>query len=143
MTGVFEGVGTLQFTPDNKYAYAYSGDVTSTTTESAGTTILRFTNSSEYLVAQVCLFTDDVSNGNKFVDIQFNGVSVWKGLFDNEPAEQNQPFPLIIPPFTDFHFLYGDGNGGNITVVVTAKVKGAIEQENLESITDNNKWASK
>ena len=27
------------------------------------------------------------------------------------------------------------------TVSLTGKVKGAIEQENLESITDNNKWA--
>jgi hypothetical protein len=29
------------------------------------------------------------------------------------------------------------------SVLLTGKVNGAIEQENLEAITDNNKWASK
>ena len=120
---------TLNFTPDNKHFYAYSGVVASATTGSAGTTIMTFSTNSEYLKAQVCLFTDDVSNGNKFVDIQFNGVSVWKGLFDNEPAEQNQPFPLIIPPFTDFTFLYGDGNGGSITVIISGEAFGMTKTE--------------
>ena len=114
-------VDSLLFTDDNKHAYAYSGE-TAGTAVAATINILEFTTNSEYLMANICYFTDDLSNGNKFVDIQLNDVSVWKGAFDNEPAEQNTPFPLIIPPFTKFSFLYGDSNGGNITVVVTAKV---------------------
>ena len=112
---------SLLFTDDNKHAYAYSGEKVGTAA-SATINILEFTTNSEYLMANICYFTDDVSNGDKFVDIQLNDVSVWKGKFDNEPAEQNQPFPLIIPPFTKFVFFYGDGNGGNITVALTAKV---------------------
>ena len=40
MTGTFEGVGSLQFTPDNKYAYGFSGPVAVPHTGSASATLI-------------------------------------------------------------------------------------------------------
>ena len=49
MTGTFEGVGTLQFTPDNKHAYIYSGSLLNGSgAGAADQTILLFRNNSEY-----------------------------------------------------------------------------------------------
>ena len=45
MTGVFEGVGSLQFTPDNKLAYLYSG--TKSINNGLGT-LFEFKTGSEY-----------------------------------------------------------------------------------------------
>ena len=148
MTGTFEGVGTLQFTPDNKHAYAYSGNIIINNTSK---TLLSFTTGSEYLIAKIFWYGDIGYVGASKVitqKIQFNGVSV----FDNSrltgtSAAWNDwdPTPFIIPPFTVVTIELSNDNAGDIEygANLVAKVKGAIEQENLESITDNNKWASK
>ena len=56
------------------------------------------------------------------------------------------PIELIIPPFSEVKCTlqnFTDSSTLTFTGLVTAKVGGAIQQENLEAITDNNKWASK
>jgi len=141
MTGVFEGVGTLQFSPDNKYAYAYSGDVIAPTV-GGYTSILSFTNNSEYLVADFNFGATPTTTNIGFL-IRFNGVDIIE-IPTREPFDKTYRTLLIIPPFTTVTVL-ADPDGADETVQTTmvAKVKGAIQQENLESITDNNKWASK
>jgi len=153
MTGTFEGVGTLQFTPDNKYGYIYSGTVSVPTT--TDTTLLSFKTESEYIVAQVDYGMHDHAmtvNTQWEHWITFNDQIVMlrsEEWFTDEGRKNSAtlviPFRLIIPPFTEVKFIanHTDGNSINAYGVITGKVKGAIEQENLEAITDNNKWASK
>jgi len=143
MTGVFEGVGTLQFTPDNKYGYAYSGI---SLVGTLATEVMTFKTESEYLVGQVSIFvisdtTDDIEYIVKFNDITIMETNT-TSFKDYAPY---QPIPLIIPPFTVVTMeAFNQGAGSkNVAMNFTGKVKGAIEQENLEAITDNNKWASK
>jgi len=148
MTGEFSGVGTLQFTPDNKFAFIYSGQQTVTATPSD---LLIFTNNSEYLVAEfkVQQATPAAEGDDCLVNIYFNdilllGYVMGKNAFQEFDPSGITPTKLIVPPFTSVRVEMDNLSGGEATmcVIVTAKVGGAIEQENLESITDNNKWAS-
>jgi len=149
MTGVFEGVGTLQFSPDNKHAYAYSGVVSVNNSE---TELLQFNTNSEYIVgnwfANFNQLTADplASEDFRFI-LYLNDIQIAiMETADSQQATRNTIQNIIIPPFTNVR-ITGRNYTGSVTepcgVVLTGKVNGAIEQENLESITDNSKWASK
>jgi len=150
MTGTFEGVGTLQFTPDNKHAYAYSGLIVSHTT---AVTVLDFTTNSEYIEGcfQLNGAVDDDSPADVTLasaNVSFNETSIFILVTGNNVhrAAMSVSQKIIIPPFTrviivvDMEAIAADQYA---SVIFTGKVGGAIQQENLESITNNNKWASK
>jgi hypothetical protein len=148
MTGTFEGVGTLQFSPDNKYCYAYSGGFGSTTSSQ---TMLDFTTNGEYIVAKLITSGSigfDTPGGLKSAfKISLNGSIIALTLVDNQTDHSSSVTKLniILPPFSRFKVEVDsdDTNAGALsTAVFTGKVKGPVEQENLEAITDNNKWAN-
>ena len=150
MTGTFEGVGSsLQFSPDNKFAYAYSGTIPGSTTS---VDALSFTTQSEYLdgIFQI--------NGPTVYGTQASLVGWMRISFNNQviailtvglvsaDSQQTSKQRLIIPPFTDVlvEVVCDDNQALRLTAATfVAKVQGAIEQQNLESITDDNKWAEK
>jgi len=147
MTGTFEGVGQLQFTPDNKFAYAYSGVVLVTGGSSANTQLMDITTNSEYIVATLQAYSDNRSSAQMYFEVKFNNVLVLEIEFDQDGgvnAIMDGNMKLLIPPFTNVTVFGGmeTGTNKNYTVSLIGKVHGAIEQQNLESITDNNKWAS-
>jgi hypothetical protein len=143
MTGTFEGVGTLQFTPDNKNAYAYSGKQFANDPE---VTILEFTTESYYLVGSI-QFTSPAGTSDDLIfrtylnDIQVSG-SNWTDTRQNENI--NQPVLFIIPPFSTISARVLNGTSSSareVYAIGTFKVKGPIEQVDLEAITDGSKWA--
>ena len=143
MTGTFEGVGTLQFSPDNKRAYALSGNIAVINTE---TTLLEFRTNSEYHIAKISISNFSGSGDDIRYYIYFNNTEVYGGYY-NSTSNNNivlHPLYITVPPFTDLKItgqnLSSSSERAN-TAVFVSKVKGAIEQENLEAITDNNKWA--
>ena len=144
MTGTFEGVGSLQFTPDNKFCYAYSGGITIADTDTH--TALSFRTDSEYIVANFIFWRRSWEANDVAFYVEFNGEQVLSWIGGANPPSGSNKKPLIIPPFTEV-VVYIDKQEHSSTSIVganlTGKVFGAIEQENLESITDNNKWASK
>jgi len=141
MSGTFEGVGTLQFTPDNKNAYAYSGEISVSTEK----TLLEFQPNSEYLK---CLIevgagarTDDDYKVRFYLDDQVVFLKYMNNTYD--PLTGITAF--IIPPFSTFKLTLQNQSTATAnvwTANVTAKVGGAIEQQNLEAITDANDWAA-
>jgi len=145
MTGVFEGVGSLQFSPDNKFAYAYSGAVSGDDTEFI---LLTFKTNSEYLVGSWRVGYSDSTYRNfdfrlLFNDIEIEQLFLLTSSINDVGSKDNI---IVIPPFTTIKILAAnteDSTTQTVNAIVTAKVKGAIQQENLESITNNNKWASK
>jgi|TARA_R110000824_G_scaffold115193_1_gene266216 hypothetical protein len=145
MTGVFEGVGTLQFSPDNKYCYAYSGSISPNSNAAPETTALLFTTQSYYSLIKLnwtCSSTS--STVDQFFRILMNDIIIFDSVAeDDETATGQSPLDLIIPPFSKFEIKVGNAATSPFTVLLVGEVKGAIEQENLESITNNNKWASK
>lgn len=145
MTGTFEGVGSLQFSPDNKYCFAYSGEVSVANTE---LNLIDIKTNSEYIVGHVQLGSKAQENEDYEFKIYFNDVIVFSATFGNQGQYYlgAWPVPIIIPPFTNVKMSLdniADTDSRIWTVGLTGKVSGAIEQQNLESITDDNKWAEK
>ncbi len=128
MSGTFEGVGTLQFTPDNKFAYAYGGVITTSGTGSANTTLLEVTTESYYLDSKIAIQSDEAGGATEYIEIRFNDQTVLQSFFDTASGSTGSvlfdtPFYFIIPPFTKVTILGGVSAGTEeFTAQITAKV---------------------
>jgi hypothetical protein len=137
MAGTFQGAGTLQFTPDNKHAFAYSGNISVTGASSANTNILEFDTQSYYLITTFQPFSTNRGSAQLYLEIKLDDETVVKTEFDSSGSVNpllDVPIKLIIPPFTNFKTFVGieSGSSTNWSAVLTSKVKGSIEQFNLE-----------
>ena len=111
-----------------QHCYAMSGPVTDEGSESAATTCLDFTTGSGYILATIAYASNSAhSTQDEFVDISFNGESVWAPRYDkSEAATNDQPFEILIPPQTRFIFKWGlDSNHREMSVILTGRVYGA------------------
>jgi hypothetical protein len=133
MSGTFQGVGSLQFTPDNKYCFGYTGKKT---IDDNVTTILEFTTASEYILGKyfTCYFENNIGQNYDFTllldDVQIDQIT----RNDNFADEKNSNFEFIIPPFTNVKFTaqnVSDTSTRSVGVVFTGKVKGTIKQFDL------------
>ncbi len=100
----------LQFTNDNKHAYAYSGAVASSASQLV---ILDFYTNSEYILAKFQPFYRSDSGNNisyriKFNDIEIAGVELTSSR-DYTPYDE---IHLIIPPFTNVVVTHANISGG-------------------------------
>jgi len=106
----------LNFTPDNKNFYSYSGAIAS----SAGNfvTMLEFTTQSETLVGQIVfsgpILASDPGNGSDGnFKLSMNGAEILIINFGTS-AEDMQSYsvtPVIIPPFTTVKIEYLSADG--------------------------------
>ena len=92
----------LNFTPDNKHCYAYSGVVTLSTSYQ---TLLEFTTQSEYVKAilQLMADLDDLSTSWLDYELKFNDVIVAHAQMERNNFDW-EPLDIIIPPFTEVKF---------------------------------------
>tara|TARA_R110000822_G_scaffold12253_1_gene44485 strand:+ start:541 stop:972 length:432 start_codon:yes stop_codon:yes gene_type:complete len=138
MTGTFQGVGTLQFTPDNKRCFAYGGTLSAIT--GSLTTYLEFTTASEYIQGELQLnsalriLSSEVKQS--FGQISFNDEIIALITTGNEADDAAffSQCKLIIPPFTKVTIkLASDVNQSDTlqTATFTGNVYGAIEQFDL------------
>lgn len=144
MTGVFEGVGSLQFSPDNKYAQAVSG-IIDTSGQNNVDTLLEFKTESEYIESDIYITNGSGSGDDMRYYVRFNGVAVYQIYAGTSDVlnQFGQPFRIMIPPFTTVLITMTNVSSGSArahTAVVTGKVKGAIQQIDLEAVTDGSKW---
>jgi hypothetical protein len=119
---------TLQFTNDNKYAWAYSGTKTVSATPSD---LLTFNSNSEYLVgefkpqqATAAAEGDDMLVNIYFNDIIIVGYVMGKNAFTEYDPAGTTETRLIVPPFTRVRVEMDNLSGGTATMCVnfTAKV---------------------
>jgi len=149
MTGTFEGVGSLQFSPDNKLAYAYSGVKDYGGVQHQEYTILEFTTTSEYLDSKFQWGFSEYQSDDSIAIIKLNDIIVYETYFNDTRMAYNygmSPVLLVIPPFTNVKVILinkATASAYEVTATMISEVAGAIEQQNLEAITNNNKWASK
>lgn len=115
----------LQFTNDNKNAYAFSGEVD---IDNAQTTMLLFQTNSEYLISKLQIMNGTTSNEDFKYYVYYNDVIVarWHFLYAST-IHQSMPntLHLTIPPFTTVKVTGENetsGTGRNHTAVLTAKV---------------------
>jgi len=136
MTATFQGVGTLQFTPDNKYAFITSGEQ-STPATTDPVTLLEFDTQSYYLVAKALFsYSDGFDSDNMQHSILFNDFNIFTYMVTGATTytEPDNTVPLIIPPFTNVKMQTKNfsGNARTIWNMITASVHGPIEQFDLE-----------
>ena len=111
-----------------EHCYAMSGPVTDAGSGSAATSCLDFTTGSGYIVATVAYASNSASGSqDEYVDISFNGVSVWTPRYTSAAEATNeQPFEILIPPETRFIFKWGlASDTRQISVILTGRVYGA------------------
>ena len=141
MSGTFQGANTLQFTPDNKHAFAY-GLETQLLTNWGETTLLEFTTGSYYLDAlfqwdgafyastsdtRTMLYLDEYRISDRYFTVEY---------INNSGGELTTP--IIVPPFTTVKMVGATQDSGTPPATdrmigrMTAEVKGTIEQFSLE-----------
>ena len=117
----------LQFTNDNKHAYAFNSAPSSTTPS----ILFKFTTNSEYHVgiiqANMGLTIDAAADSATYLKIKFNNeivsmlVAGLTGTDSQTTAKQN----IIIPPHTDVEIeIYS--NGDNATRIQTVSYAGKV-----------------
>jgi len=93
----------INFTPDNKRAYAYSGLTEVTDTR---VTLIEFDTNSEYLLGKVQFMQGEYHNDKYEYRIYFNDIQITTiikfGPGDtNGEAPNYYPVLIIVPPFTN------------------------------------------
>ena len=134
MSGTFQGLSTLQFTPDNKHAYAYNV----LAVDNATATFIEFDTQSYYLIGTIQMGRNMKSGAETDFQILFNDVLVYTAKYDNGTSQtlvmpSQAPLPIIIPPFTNVKLVCEVNDAADtIAVSFTSNVKGPIEQFDLE-----------
>jgi hypothetical protein len=93
-------INALQFTNDNKFAYAYSGINGVNATEE---TLIEFNTNSEYLDAKVLFYNESGSADDFRYKVKFNNVVVVSAYANSSNVSPSyfNPIEVIIPPFTN------------------------------------------
>jgi len=115
----------LNFTPDNKHCYAYSGAIANDGGNE--TTLLNFSTNSEYIKGTIqtgTSHTGDHSDTFRF-RIYFNDIAVYDFLDDGAQfyVDPHIPINLVIPPFTDVK-VTGDNTASTAVKVIMAILTG-------------------
>lgn len=139
MSGTFNGVGALQFTPDNKHAYLYTGERNIKSSD-GDKEFINFTTTSEYMIAKFQPYYSTFNQGDNLqMKLNFNGVLIYSEELEFSEGYSDNISTIIIPPFTNVQATListVSGVGINVGIALVADVKGTIEQFNLEVINE-------
>ena len=125
MSGSTVTSNALQFTNDNKNAYAYSGIIGVTNAEK---TLLLMQTNSEYLMAKLQILNGTTSNEDFTYKVFFNDVIVaqWHFVYASTIHQLIEyPYLFTIPPFTTVKVTalnVSSGVSRDHTATVTASV---------------------
>ena len=115
----------LQFTNDNKNAYAFSGLINA---PSGGGTALLFTTESYYLETKLTCASPNAYTNDVTMELLFNDVVAFSQIYTNTAQEYItglNPYEFIIPPHTKVELIFKNTSGGgtsNWYSMLTAKV---------------------
>ena len=106
-----------------EHCYAYSGEVTDSGSSSAATTLLDFATGANLIIAKFNWVSSVNANIDIYLDVTFNGQSVYKGTSDESPSfNADREFTLAIPPNTHVIWKMGFNSAKNMCGVITGKV---------------------
>ena len=108
-----------------RHAYAYSGVVFDNSSSAANTTALSFTSGNYLFVGQIDMLTDILINSQRYVDVQLNGATVFKGGWDSsdDPGlDLNPLMQIIIPAYTEVVIKWGSSTDQNATIALTGRI---------------------
>ena len=107
------------------HGYAYSGVINNVGGGAATSTMLSFTSGNFYYRGILNIIDDNVSGSvTMYIDITFNGTSVYKGSWDNSPdmASTSPLVTLIIPARTEVVVKWGSSNDRNASIAMTGRI---------------------
>tara|TARA_Y100000296_G_C4987268_1_gene163616 strand:- start:52 stop:456 length:405 start_codon:yes stop_codon:yes gene_type:complete len=123
----------LQFTNDNKYAYAASGAVADSSSSAAVQTLFKFVTGSYYIVANINVITTHEGSAGIYLNAIINGESVFNGLTDDGPTMyEAMPLNILIPPNSDFELKFGSSTNTTMSAVLVGEVGMAPRVGNLD-----------
>jgi len=110
------------------HVYAYSGEVAISASSSANTTMLDFTSGNYIIVGTLSYSNDSGGTGDIYIDLKMNGSVIWTARYSQAyQASNEQPIPLIIPPFTGFEGILGSDGNESATMILTGRIYGKVE----------------
>jgi len=121
----------INFTPDNKRCYAFSGVISVNGTE---TQLMEFDTNTEYLDAIIQFNYVQAVTEDYFYKIYFNDIIV-QGYLATHSAQYTSPdnlIPIIIPPFTNVKLTaenVTDNNARNQLVSIKGDAYGMTKTE--------------
>ena len=105
------------------HAYAYSGVIQDAGSGAASTTLLSFTSGNYYFVGRLDYIDGEQGGTNRFINVTFNGTSVYQGSWDDAPKQNANPLTsLIIPPYTEVEVKFGLGTTESATAILTGRI---------------------
>jgi hypothetical protein len=107
-SNVIAGVGKdLNYV--GEYCFAYSGAVQDAASSAASTVCLDFVTGNETIRGKLQFETDAFVSQVFYLDVQFNGISIFHAIWDHSPDKtlMQSPLRLIIPPYTNVKVLWG------------------------------------
>tara|TARA_R110000824_G_scaffold9962_2_gene44278 strand:- start:117 stop:503 length:387 start_codon:yes stop_codon:yes gene_type:complete len=114
-------INSLLFTDDNKHAYIYSGEKAMSSGVSQD--VLNFKTESYYLMGKFCWNTNSSTTPDEILRIKFNDFTIVRSRYANAvDASNDQPIPLIIPPFTTVNVDFEIQANSEATFFFVAKV---------------------
>jgi len=120
------GTGSsLNFIGD--HVYGFSGIVANASSGTADSVCFDFTTGAEYIDTRVSVMSDEVGTAALYARIEMNGEAVFRQNIDSASSggfQYDNPFYMIIPPFTHFKLLVG----ANANVDFTAMIVGRVYQ---------------
>jgi hypothetical protein len=103
------------------HAYAYSGPITDNASGAANTTVLEFfVPANTYVVAKVNWISSTSGNAARYIDIEQNGQSIYKGRYDDVPTI-NGPITLLFEPQSKYTFKWGSSSTEDVTITVAGR----------------------
>lgn len=136
MSATFQGIGSLQFSPDNKYVQAFSGIKSVNNTE---TTMLEVSTNSEYFYLTLRFgygaFAGAGTSDDFLARIYLDDVEILSQVARDASHPDDFTPIIVLQPFTTLKTtlenITGTGNR-EMSFMVNGTVHGAIEQLDLE-----------
>ena len=133
MSGDTVTSNALQFTNDNKHAYAYSGEIL---VNNNTVTMLEFQTQSEYLIGSLSYGLDQNASlsSSKLIGftISFNNIKIFSQVSQTSTTLQfidfDPNYSFIVPPFTTVKIESETTNTGNVPTFCMFNAKVGMPQ---------------
>ena len=106
-----------------EHAFAYSGEVAISASSTADTTMLKFATGNEYVVGKLNFSNDSGGSSDVYIDIKIDGQVVFTARYSTAATATNdQPLPLLIPPYAKVEVIMGSDGNENMTAHYIGRV---------------------
>jgi len=106
-----------------EHAYGYSGDITPAGAADPDTVMLDFISGSGYIVGSLSWNCDNSTTPDEFYQFELNGEIIYFARYASAAdASNDQPYDLILPPFSHLVVKMGNTGSSKMTATFTGRV---------------------